>query len=280
MRDRPGDDFAAVRARDLAAATAVVVRFRRRRRATVAAALSVGLAAMLSSRPFYPPSTSSLVPTTEAPPTTTASPGGTVSRSPAPTRPVTTPAAPAGPGVPATGPDTAGAVPPSPGPELSRPPEPGAPPAETRRRASRVPVVRTEDSSGCPDVPLAAVSTGFCLRAEAIQQKRGGAVSLRYTACRTGPRLSDVSLRFATTKEVEFVVVRDGAIIWRWSTGVRFTKSSHTVPVPDCVRWRTLWNGHLDDGTRVPSGRYAVRAAGRDSDDVLYGAAAEFTVAY
>lgn len=263
-------DFTAVRADDLAVAATAVARFRRRRRAVLAGAATVVAVSAIASRALLGPSTSSLVPT-DPPPTT--APAVAPSASPDHPVPTVTP-----PGTGTRAPSTRGS-----GPYAG---VAGTPPQADPRDAAvspgRRPPFRIHMAQRT--VPAGSVTTCpsvnvLCTSSRAAQQKNGSVVLL-YRACLNPPRgLWSKRLEFETAREVDFAVVREGRVLWQWSTGQRFAPTPHTLDVDGgvCYEWRTRWTGVLDDGTRPPAGTYTLWGAGRDADGALGRIVSTFT---
>jgi hypothetical protein len=68
-------------------------------------------------------------------------------------------------------------------------------------------------------------------------------------------------LTFNTSQEADFEVFSNDLPVWKWSQGQVFAQTPHSVHVNpgDQTTWRIWWDGHLDDGTRLPAGSYTLR---------------------
>jgi hypothetical protein len=68
------------------------------------------------------------------------------------------------------------------------------------------------------------------------------------------------SLHFASHREVDFAISRDGRVVWRWSTWHPDRARPHTQPIQPgtCNSWTFGWTQVDSAGTRVPAGTYVL----------------------
>ena len=69
-----------------------------------------------------------------------------------------------------------------------------------------------------------------------------------------------VRLLMRTGQLFDFIVQRNGEVVWRWSEGRAFTQAvTQLVLLPDETRAFTVrWDGTDNTGARVPPGSYTV----------------------
>jgi hypothetical protein len=67
---------------------------------------------------------------------------------------------------------------------------------------------------------------------------------------------------FPTSQEIDIeILTTSGKRLWRWSDGVTFAQSSHSLSVQPggCYQWKTTWRPRLPSGEPLPAGDYVIR---------------------
>ena len=98
----------------------------------------------------------------------------------------------------------------------------------------------------------------WCTSAAAVAATGGERLS--YTLCRDST--TGGTLHFAGSREVELRVVRNGAVVWRYSAHAAQTSTPHTLTAAadDCWTWSLVWPGRTDAGGVAPEARYTLQA--------------------
>ena len=100
---------------------------------------------------------------------------------------------------------------------------------------------------------------GWCPSVSAYRVS--GGVRLTFQICRdatAGGRLT-----FASSREVDLVLRRDGRTVWSWAKVSASHPDSHllTTPANGCWNWTLVWPGTTSDGKSAPRGTYSLTGA-------------------
>lgn len=89
-------------------------------------------------------------------------------------------------------------------------------------------------------------------------QATTGTGTVTFTFQVTNTTTEPIELEFADGQSFEFLVMRDGSEVWRWSDGQAFTQAERVMVLPagETVRYQAVWNAPT-----AASGEYVVIAA-------------------
>ncbi|MFN3649947.1 MAG: BsuPI-related putative proteinase inhibitor [Armatimonadota bacterium] len=132
--------------------------------------------------------------------------------------------------------------------------QPGTP-APVRPARPGAPVPARPDDEEPNETPLRAE-----LELSDTSVTQNGSVTLTFTI--TNPTERTLEIPRTSGQAYDFEVLRDGRSVWRWGNGRLFTQAlTSTVFRPgEAHTYGVNWNVRNNEGMRVPTGRYTVRA--------------------
>jgi hypothetical protein len=128
-----------------------------------------------------------------------------------------------------------------------------------RRAYSHDPVGGTV-CGGIVSDPAASDGQKLCGGVDAATATRGYA-DFAVTGCLDRAATNDATLTFASDREADVALYRDGKRVWLWSAGRTFRRRAHSLPLTagDCYTWTTSWRTTDAAGRALPRGDYEVR---------------------
>ncbi|KAF1084819.1 N-acetylmuramoyl-L-alanine amidase XlyA precursor [Sporotomaculum syntrophicum] len=114
--------------------------------------------------------------------------------------------------------------------------------------------------SGDPSVSRIISGLCYTITTNRARYQRGERVNITFTKCNVSN--STIRLRYNTSQRFDFVALRNGREVWRWSDDRFFTQATETVVLRPgaCQTFRATWDLRNNQGNFVAPDVYTIRA--------------------
>ncbi len=118
----------------------------------------------------------------------------------------------------------------------------------------------TGNMGGDPSVSRIIGGLRYTISTDCASYQRGDRVNITFTKCNVSG--STVRLRYNTSQRYDFVVLRNGREVWRWSDDRFFTQADGTEVLQprDCRTYRATWDLRNNQGNFVSPGDFTIQA--------------------
>ncbi len=116
------------------------------------------------------------------------------------------------------------------------------------------------EQSGDPSVSRIIGGLRYTITTNRARYQRGERVNITFTKCNVSG--STIRLRYNTSQRFDFVALRNGREVWRWSDDRFFTQATETVVLRPraCQTFRATWDLRNNQGNFVALDVYTIRA--------------------
>ena len=114
--------------------------------------------------------------------------------------------------------------------------------------------------TGNPSVGRIISGLRYTLTTDRTRYQRGQRVNITFTKCNVSG--STIRLRYNTSQRFDFVALRNGREVWRWSDDRFFTQAAETVVLRPgaCQTFRATWDLRNNQGNFVAADVFTIRA--------------------
>jgi len=116
------------------------------------------------------------------------------------------------------------------------------------------------DNGGDPSVSRIINGLRYTINTDRARYQRGNQVRLTFTKCNISNRV--IRLRYNTSQRFDFVALRNGREVWRWSDDQSFIQRTdvEVLSPGECRTYRATWDLRNRQGNFVAADEFTIRA--------------------